>query len=249
MWFVRCVMWFVSACLFAVGIIAQGNNTYPYPQVGDVGIGIVVPNFNVQIHGSTDYIVPAPVYDEVIGHIDLKKVGATNYGTTSHLGLTNTLTGSLQTDGLLIRMSKLNGFIENLERTDLTFRSGGARIIASGEDGKLWFSQRASELGVSYAYANIVSPNNGLFIQNAPKKYGLSIKSQSSDNAIQISDSSQKRNFVVQGNGFVYARKYTASLNNFPDYVFFPDYDLLSLSELRRFVKTHSHLPNIPSAK
>lgn len=34
-----------------------------------------------------------------------------------------------------------------------------------------------------------------------------------------------------------------------PDYVFAPDYDLLSLDELAAFIAENSHLPNVPSAK
>lgn len=36
---------------------------------------------------------------------------------------------------------------------------------------------------------------------------------------------------------------------NWPDYVFEPDYKLLSLEELRSFIKQHKHLPGVPSAK
>lgn len=34
-----------------------------------------------------------------------------------------------------------------------------------------------------------------------------------------------------------------------PDYVFDPDYKLNSLAEISAYIKTHRHLPEIPSAK
>ena len=37
--------------------------------------------------------------------------------------------------------------------------------------------------------------------------------------------------------------------NNWPDYVFAPEYDLKSLQELDSYVKNHQHLPEMPSAK
>lgn len=37
-------------------------------------------------------------------------------------------------------------------------------------------------------------------------------------------------------------------MNAIPDYVFGPNYDLMSLPELRKFVQEKHHLPNIPSA-
>lgn len=36
---------------------------------------------------------------------------------------------------------------------------------------------------------------------------------------------------------------------NWPDYVFAGDYDLMPLKELANYIDTHSHLPNIPSAR
>lgn len=41
----------------------------------------------------------------------------------------------------------------------------------------------------------------------------------------------------------------TATPGTVPDYVFKPDYELRSLSELESFINKNSHLPNIPSAK
>lgn len=84
-----------------------------------------------------------------------------------------------------------------------------------------------------------------------PGKYGLSFQSaQATDNAIQVMGTDgQTRNFSVKANGYVYARRYTTTLNNIPDYVFLPNYNLMPLSELRHFVTTYHHLPNVPSAQ
>ncbi|PZE15819.1 hypothetical protein DNU06_16230 [Putridiphycobacter roseus] len=50
-------------------------------------------------------------------------------------------------------------------------------------------------------------------------------------------------------NGFVFARKYTTTLASIPDYVFEPDYKLLTFDELRVYIEENKHLPNIPSAE
>ncbi len=39
-----------------------------------------------------------------------------------------------------------------------------------------------------------------------------------------------------------------ATENNWADYVFEDDYDLMSLDNLESYVKNNHHLPNIPSA-
>lgn len=56
-------------------------------------------------------------------------------------------------------------------------------------------------------------------------------------------------NMRVQGNIESKKVKVTATPGSVPDYVFKPDYKLRSLSELESFIKTNSHLPNVPSAK
>jgi len=43
--------------------------------------------------------------------------------------------------------------------------------------------------------------------------------------------------------------KVTASPGSVPDYVFSNDYKLKSLSEIEKFIRENSHLPNVPSAK
>jgi len=55
-------------------------------------------------------------------------------------------------------------------------------------------------------------------------------------------------NFQVTGAGDVYARKYITTLFPFPDYVFQPDYKLKTFAELRSFINTNKHLPNMPTA-
>ncbi|MFY0592010.1 hypothetical protein [Roseivirga sp.] len=54
---------------------------------------------------------------------------------------------------------------------------------------------------------------------------------------------------VVNGNIESKKVKVTATPGTVPDYVFKSDYKLRSLSELESYIKTNSHLPNIPSAK
>lgn len=54
-------------------------------------------------------------------------------------------------------------------------------------------------------------------------------------------------NFLVYGNGQVFAREVNVMTGTFPDYVFAPDYKLMPLNDLRRFVGQQRHLPHFPS--
>lgn len=52
-------------------------------------------------------------------------------------------------------------------------------------------------------------------------------------------------------NGGVLAREIRVSVatSDWPDYVFSPDYTLMSLAELEQFISVHHHLPGVPSAQ
>lgn len=70
----------------------------------------------------------------------------------------------------------------------------------------------------------------------------------SSSVALAVSNSGT-RNFIVLGSGKVFAREIEVKLGTIPDYVFEKDYTLMPLNQLREYVSTNKHLPNIPSAK
>jgi hypothetical protein len=48
--------------------------------------------------------------------------------------------------------------------------------------------------------------------------------------------------------GEIHAKKFKASIDPWPDYVFDPGYDLLSLFDVETFINTNRHLPGIPSS-
>jgi len=52
--------------------------------------------------------------------------------------------------------------------------------------------------------------------------------------------------FEVAGN--IRAKEVKVELENWPDYVFAPEYDLLSLTEVKSHIVENGHLPNIPTA-
>lgn len=47
--------------------------------------------------------------------------------------------------------------------------------------------------------------------------------------------------------GIISTEVYVMRVENWPDYVFNKDYELMSLSDLKLFIETHHHLPNLPS--
>lgn len=54
--------------------------------------------------------------------------------------------------------------------------------------------------------------------------------------------------FKVDNSGFLVCRDITVTLNSIPDYVFEPNYKLLTIKEVEDYITINKHLPNIPSA-
>jgi len=64
-----------------------------------------------------------------------------------------------------------------------------------------------------------------------------------------VTSGSPIANFKVKTTGYVYAREVVVTLDNFPDYVFAKNYELMPLSDVKKYIEIYHHLPNMPSAK
>lgn len=53
----------------------------------------------------------------------------------------------------------------------------------------------------------------------------------------------------LEVNGRVHAKSVKVDLEGWADYVFEPDYDLPTLTEVEAYVKTYGHLPGVPSER
>lgn len=86
--------------------------------------------------------------------------------------------------------------------------------------------------------------------QHGISQSGYCIKAEidNDDTKAIVVEKAGVENFKVYGNGVVYAREITVTLDDFPDYVFDEKFKLLNLNELENYIKTNKHLPGIPSA-
>jgi hypothetical protein len=246
--------------------ISNGN------QSGFIGIGISptvspispLPNFNLQVHGVSDYFTtmgPTGPGDptEIGGNLNDKEINntsytksITNHGATSRIGLTNTFTGSDVLDGAVIRMSENDLFIKNREDGDLTLSIPYVAMRFSRISKRISINGNANSTSNKLALFNIQGLlDNGLSIESKGNdKYGIRVKVKDDNSNIfeGFGDNDNVANFQVTGGGEVYARRYITTLSPFPDYVFQPDYKLRTFSELRTFINTNKHLPNMPTA-
>ncbi|MBC7862571.1 MAG: hypothetical protein IAF38_06310, partial [Bacteroidia bacterium] len=95
---------------------------------------------------------------------------------------------------------------------------------------------------------------SGQFLETfSVKKEGLTeinIYSSVPTNAFKIFDFySQKVNFEIKSNGYVWARRFEVTMNNFPDYVFNTSYKKKTLYEVETFINVNGHLENMPTAE
>jgi hypothetical protein len=63
---------------------------------------------------------------------------------------------------------------------------------------------------------------------------------------LSIGSTAAQKDLNVNGN--IKARKVKVTVSEWPDYVFSPGYELLSLSSLEKFIQQHNHLPEVASA-
>jgi hypothetical protein len=240
-------------------------------QSGYVGIGTKstttttntpLPNFNLHLHGTSDYtesnnpVFPSGLPQIVIGEIQetngMVTKSTINYGKTTRFGMTNSTTGLTLNDGVVFRMSENNFSILNREAGNITIAAPHVAIALSSSTKRIWVGTASNHsTSAIYASMNLFHlTDNGLYVQAGSGKYGVRVKaSTNSDDALQVfGANSTIKNFKVTGAGEVFARRYTTTLNNIPDYVFEPNYKLLTLDELRSYITTNKHLPNVPSA-
>lgn len=214
-----------------------------------------LPAYNLHLHSTTDYTLPdQPVNGmQQHGNTQGEEKIATPMGKTVRLGLTNSITGITEWDGSVLRASGNDFYIYNQETSGSTNISAyGVGMSFSAANSRIWVGGTQTTAATNARF-NIATTDNGLYVQTlaGTDKYGVRIRMKTSTaDAIQVfQDNGTTKNFKVTGAGEVFARKYTTTLNTIPDYVFQPDYQLMPLTELRTYVTTNSHLPNVPSAK
>lgn len=76
---------------------------------------------------------------------------------------------------------------------------------------------------------------------------GKNVERMRVDNSGNVSIVTSNAKFLVNGN--ILATSIKVQSQMWPDYVFEPAYEKLSLPELEKFIRTNKHLPEIPSAK
>lgn len=243
----------------------------------NVGIGYINPEHRLHVNG-TGYFSQRVLINEQnpissielqvggIAHIDKLRVNT----ETGSARLTVKATAGSQNSALEVQDGNGNAALEVSSDGIVTV---GAPLTQTGDEAAIYFGDqnhyvksvfggglRLGTLGSSDAL--IIEEGNGqvgigtetpdamLDVENngTAAHTIVSRVSSTSTNAIEVFRDGTKE-FIVRGDGFVYAREVNVQITALPDYVFNEDYNLPCLSDIETYVKENRHLPEVPSAK
>ncbi len=223
-----------------------------------LGLGIETPNNILHIHGSD--IAPSGGHgDEIVSQ-----------ESQSIIQITNTESGSTETDGIFLGMSGNFGFLRTFDKISLEVQNSDAKMQLLG-NGRINFNTPAgglNQLGKFNFHSNY---GNGIYIYNPDNVDGFGLRidgNQTLNNAFLVKLGAYGR-FVVKGDGRTgigtsspdaaymldVAGKIRAcevrvsTAGNWCDYVFGEQYKLMSLAELDQYIKANHHLPEIPTTE
>ncbi len=242
------------AALFAQGA-AQAQNTFP--ATGNVGIGTTAPTYRLTLAGTNSIVGldnagyfsarnAAGTYE--VGYIPRWTDNATyfDYGAAG-LNIRNN-------GGGLVAMHMTNAGNVGIGTTAPTYKLtlGGTGPIMAVDNATYLVARNSAGVYEPYlwprwsdnfTYLNFGSAglrirnNTNLLVLEANNAGQLGIGTAPTANA----------NLTVKGS--ILAEQVRVRLQaNWPDYVFAPTYRLAPLAEVAQYIRTHGHLPNVPSA-
>jgi hypothetical protein len=132
--------------------------------------------------------------------------------------------------------------------------SSSASVFNIANDGRtLISSSNSSSSPFIVQNTTLSSSNKNILELTANGLLNLNYNStNSTDKVINVIDNTTgTTNFAVYTTGYIYSRQVVVAATgvSFPDYVFTPNYKLMSLKEIKQFTDKYHHLPNMPTAE
>jgi hypothetical protein len=241
------------------GGVAVGASTTPPANglfvAGDVGIGTSVPSVKLNVIGGSDaslagggYIVAGSIGSSNVV-IDENEIMARNNGVSNTLLLNN--------DGGDVNVSAGALFVESTtNHVGIGTTAPNVRLHVNGGTDAEPASGGYIVAG-STTSANLAIDNNEIMARNNGVPSTLYFNDDGGDlvmcyegGNVMIGTKTPATGYIlsVDGKGMFEEIKVQTS-SNWPDYVFDDNHKLTSLYALESSIKTHKHLPGIPSAK
>lgn len=125
--------------------------------------------------------------------------------------------------------------------------NGGADFILGKYDGRTQGSLTGNRALVHSTSDELVINYNGDFEGGVRIMGSYNNKINGS---LSIGNASLPSGFKLSADGAIIAEEVQVDLSeNWPDFIFNDDHDLMKLNDLEEFIKTHHHLPDVPSAE
>jgi hypothetical protein len=259
--------------------VKTGGSTYLATQSGNVGIGTTSASETLQLGEKFTFHadpVGSPgnciigrntFYSSINDRLFAETASRLKFGTDGDIIFQTAPAGPtgseiIWTDGLYIKNegsvgigtnSPLTGF--KLDVNGNTFINGNLevnnKLNVLGPDITLGKNDMRPQGSKTENRAMVHGFEDDLIINyNNDFEGGVVVNSNGTGRSFRIIDNSTGiANFQVMGEGIVYARELNLMTDNFPDYVFEKNYNLLPLDSLSSYIDQQKHLPNIPSAK
>ena len=237
---------------YPVNFITNGQQRMTINKDGLVGIGTTIPYHQLTIYGATSPKNVKPKFRAP--------------STESVLQIINDDSGSGLGKGLLLSLSGETASLRSDFANKLLFKIGESSVQLNDNNTLNLFG------GIFPAGSRLnlyAGSDNGFYIKKSSEGYAMKLVNNSTTaDAIQVSTSSNLDdiNFVVQHTGRtgigtstpsedymldvagkVRACEVVVSNPGWCDYVFEDDYELMSLTEVKSFIKKNKHLPHVPS--
>ena len=213
-------------------------------QINNFGIGTQTPNAQLQVNSDTPLgLAPVEPIFPGLGINSTTGVTGSNGGSAflnnykSQILVTNTNTGTLNSDGLLISLHDLDASISLQEKGVLKISTlkGKVFMAHSGQFGI------GDTLGKYKFYVKGTSAFNGdvTMMKNLTLNGNLTMKG-----TLKVGNGME---CDAQGN--LKVKHLRVTLTDWPDYVFGGNHELKPLGELGTYINQHQHLPGVPSAQ
>ena len=226
----------VPFCLMFV--IAYGQNTYPWPSSGNIGISTTSPSYPLDVHGEAGF-----------------RTNTYFYGTAwAYESSTNSYFG-FSTQGGVGRLSMQAGKPLALQPDGGTVGIGTSSPSSDYKldvNGTSAFRSTTYFFGASWAYESSTDSYLGLYTQGGVGRLlmqaGKPLALQSDGGNVGIGTDQPDAKLTVKGD--IHTQEVLVDLQGAvaPDFVFEEDYDLKSLEETEEYIRANKHLPEIPSA-
>lgn len=179
--------------------------------------------------------------------------------------ITNQESGFGANDGLSIGIQGYTCLFKTNDQLNMKIQNNQA-YIQLHKDGRVGFNMNPYSSGDARVNINAYS-NRGLQIKTSSgTEYGLRLKTSSAstsafeiyksnnvqmvikgDGRIGLGTDSPDSNYLLDAEGKIRACEVKVANPGWCDYVFAPNYELMSLFEIEQFILSNRHLPDVPS--